>query len=249
MLFMDGNTRIDMQDVSFEGSGMRIVNGFSLQVPRGQSVAFVGSSGSGKSTVLKLAAGLLLPVSGEIFFDGKSVHNMNRAETLAFRKKSGFVFQNAALWANQSILQNLELPLKIHFPGYTEEDRHSRIMKLLSLTGYSKGLHIRPASLSSGEQKIIAFVRSFLCSPEILFLDEWEESLDDKNVRSLLKIIKDWKTEGKTLLFVSHNASVIQELADRICVIKNGSLEEDSSCSIFFQKNYNKDLIDRGVDT
>lgn len=244
---MDRDIRIEMRDVCFEGSGIELVRDFSLRIERGQSVAFVGSSGSGKSTVLKLAAGLLLPSSGKVFFDGKSVHDMNRAENLWFRKMSGFVFQNAALWANQTIFQNLELPLKIHFPDYSEKDRMDRISELLSLTGYTKELHIRPARLSAGEQKIIAFVRAFLCFPEVLFLDEWEESLDDKNVGRLLAVIKDWKNKGRTLVFVSHNSSVIHELADVLYVIKNGNVAEKKVLRDFLPEGYNMDAADKGM--
>lgn len=220
------NIRIEMQNVFFRTATHEMVNALSFRAMRGQSVAFVGAPGSGKSTVLKLAAGILLPNSGKVLFDGVPIHHMTRGENLRFRGRCGFQFQNAALWANQSIMQNMELPAKIHFPDESEKERTERIHNCLSLVGYTKSTGIRPAELSTGEQKLVAFARAFLCSPEILFLDEWEESLDHKSVQRLLKIIQEWKTETKTLLFVSHNAVILRELADDICVIKNGGIAE-----------------------
>ncbi|ULQ59057.1 ATP-binding cassette domain-containing protein [Brucepastera parasyntrophica] len=215
---------IELQNVSFSAQNLQIVQNISHKFEEGKTTALVGPSGGGKSTVLKLAAGLLLPTEGAVTFRGKDVSVMSRAQNLAFRKASAVVFQDSALWANQSLRQILELPLKIHFPHMTYEARTARITQVLSETGYKKELDIRPSQLSMGEQKLIAFARAMLCDPSLIFLDEWTESLDESAGNRLVKIIKQKKKEEKTIIFVSHDFRVIEDLADYICMIIDGRL-------------------------
>jgi ABC-type transporter Mla maintaining outer membrane lipid asymmetry ATPase subunit MlaF len=107
---------IALKQISFSAQDDVIVNDVSFEFEEGKTTALIGPSGGGKSTVLKLSAGLLVPTRGDVCFRGKSITAMNRAQTLDFRRQSAFVFQDSALWANQTLLQILEMPLKIHFP-------------------------------------------------------------------------------------------------------------------------------------
>jgi len=213
---------IEMKNVSFSAQGRQIVKGFSHEFAPGKTTALIGPSGSGKSTILKLSAGLLVPDEGQTFFRDRNIFAMNRQENLDFRKEASMVFQDSALWANQNLQQILELPLRIHFPEMSAPERNKRIKEVLEKVEYSRDLTIRPAQLSMGEQKLIAFARAIICQPTLLFLDEWTESLDDKSARRLLKIVMDHEAAGNTVIIVSHDFHVIKSLADDIILIREG---------------------------
>ncbi|MCL2070463.1 MAG: ATP-binding cassette domain-containing protein [Treponema sp.] len=213
---------IEMKNVSFTAQNRLIVKNFSFQFEEGKTTALVGPSGSGKSTVLKLSAGILVPSVGEVYFRGREIFAMNRQEILDFRRGASVVFQDSALWANQSLYQILELPLKIHFPDMAVAEREKRMKEVLGEVGYKRSLSIRPAQLSMGEQKLIGFARAFMCRPELLFLDEWTESLDETGAHRLIQLVQRHQQDKKTIIFVNHDFRIIKNLADNILMILDG---------------------------
>jgi ABC-type multidrug transport system ATPase subunit len=213
---------IEMKNVSFVAQNRLIVRDFSHQFEEGKTTALVGPSGSGKSTVLKLSAGLLVPTSGEISFRGRDIFYMDREETLSFRREGAVVFQDSALWANQSLYQCLELPLRIHFPKITARERENRIQTVLDEVGFRRDLSVRPSALSMGEQKLIAFARAMICRPTLLYLDEWTESLDDSAAQRLLQLVRRQQQEDHTIIFVSHDFRIIKSMADYVLMILGG---------------------------
>jgi ABC-type multidrug transport system ATPase subunit len=215
---------LELKNAAFLTQGREIVRDFSWAYSEGKSFALLGPSGGGKSTVLKLSAGLLVPSRGEVCFRGKSIAAMNRRENLEFRKEGAVVFQDSALWANQDIQQILELPLQVHHPEMSARDRSGRVREVLGMVGYRKETDIRPAMLSMGEQKLIAFARALICQPRLLFLDEWTESLDDRSAQRLINLVRSHKIQGHTIIFVSHNLEVIRDLADMALLIAGGEL-------------------------
>ena len=200
---------LEMQNTSFYDGLTSVVNDVSLTIEKGSVTAFLGEPGGGKSTVLKLLSGVIVPTRGKVLFDGKDIPSMNSKDNLAFRKRMAFMFQNSALWANQSLYQNLELPLKLHFPDLLPEQLDARIKEVAQLVEFYKPLSLRPAALSTGEQKRIAFARALICKPEILFLDEPTESLDEKTAMLFIKILTEFCSQGNTLVYVSHDYAFI----------------------------------------
>jgi ABC-type multidrug transport system ATPase subunit len=215
---------LDLKEISFTAQGARIVRGVSLEFEEGKTTALAGASGCGKSTLLKLSAGLLLPSGGEVLYKGRNIHAMNRAQTLEFRRETSFVFQDSALWANQNLYQILELPLRVHFPLLSPKEREQRINEVIREVGYTRNLHIRPAALSMGEQKLIAFARAVICRPSLMFLDEWTESLDDASAGRLVSLVKQRKLDNNTIIFVSHNLEIIKSLAQTVILLAGGSV-------------------------
>jgi ABC-type multidrug transport system ATPase subunit len=215
---------IELNNICFSAQGRRIVRDLSFCFEEGQSAALIGPSGSGKSTVLKLAAGLFPPNEGEVLFRGKNIARMDRQEDLSFRRESAVVFQDSALWANQSLFQTLELPLRVHFPQMSKKEREERIEAVVAEVGYRKELGIRPAELSMGEQKLLGFARALICRPRLLFLDEWTESLDQNAARRLIDLVKKLKDKGISIILVSHNIQIIHELADIAIMILGGQI-------------------------
>ena len=213
---------IEMKNAGFSAQDRKIVQGVTTDFSTGKTTAIVGPSGSGKSTVLKLSAGLLVPDQGEVLYNGKNIALMNRSDNLEYRRDSAFVFQDSALWANQELFQILELPLRIHFPEMNKKDRAGRIKEVTAEVGYRKDLHIRPARLSMGEQKLIAFARAMLCKPTLLYLDEWTESLDETSADRLINIVKQKQKDNATIIFVCHDMRIIKDLADYVVVVVDG---------------------------
>ena len=200
---------LEMKNVSFYDDLTPVVRDTSLSIEKGSVTALLGEPGGGKSSVLKLLAGIMIPTSGSVLFEDRDFSRMSNKENLAFRKRSAFMFQNSALWANQSLYQNLELPLKIHFPKIPPEQIKDKIEEAAKLVDFTKPLSLRPAALSAGEQKRIAFARALICEPEILFLDEPTESLNEKTAALYIKILKEFNNKGNTLIYVSHDYNFI----------------------------------------
>ena len=236
---------IELKNVSFIAQNRLIVRNFSHQFEEGKTTALVGPSGSGKSTVLKLSAGLLVPNEGEVSFRGRDVFTMTQEQTLSFRREASMVFQDSALWANQTLYEILDLPLRIHFPHMSLPERENRIQVVLREVGYKRDLSIRPSLLSMGEQKLIAFARAMMCRPKLLFLDEWTESLDDSAAKRLIQIVERHQQEQNTVIFVSHDFRIIKSLADKVLMILGGQaflslsreqMEEDEELSRYVER-------------
>ena len=215
---------VNMQNVSFSAQDRKIIDDLSFSFEEGKITALVGPSGCGKSTILKLAAGLIVPQKGEVLYNGTVIATMSRKENLNFRFNSAFVFQDSALWANQSLFQILELPLLIHYPKMKKPEREKRIEEVIGIVGYKKDLNIRPAQLSMGEQKLLAFARAIMCSPSLLFLDEWVESLDENSAARLIKLVKKHKSEGGSVIFVCHDMRIINDISDIVVMVLGGQI-------------------------
>jgi ABC-type multidrug transport system ATPase subunit len=238
---------IELKNVSFRAQGMTVVHDVSLRFEEGRTTALVGPSGGGKSTVLKLSAGLLVPSSGMACYRGRDISAMSRTQNLEFRREASVVFQDSALWANQSLYQILELPLRVHYPAMPKNEREKRIREAAAEVGYKRDLLIRPAMLSMGEQKLIAFARAMLCRPSLLFLDEWTESLDDEGAGRLIMIVKRLQEERKTIVFVSHDLRIIKNLADNIIMVVNGVLSLELTKDQIIADDDMAQLLERGI--
>lgn len=218
------NGIIELRDVSFSAQNRKLVRDISYSFEEGKITALVGPSGCGKSTILKLSSGLLVPDRGEVLYKEMVVAHMNRKENLEFRQNAAVVFQDSALWANQNLFQILELPLRIHFPKMTRTEREKHIEAVIAEVGYKKDLGIRPAQLSMGEQKLIAFARATICRPKLLFLDEWTESLDESAAQRLINLVKKHNSKGGTVILVSHDMNIINDISDIVVMILGGQI-------------------------
>jgi ABC-type lipoprotein export system ATPase subunit len=221
---MEEEPAVALKKVSFAAQSAVIVQDVSISCREASATALVGPSGCGKSTVLKLSAGLLVPSGGVVYFRGRDIASMNRAQNLNFRREAAVVFQDSALWANQNLNQILDLPLRLHFPGMSARQRTERIVEAAAEVGYKRNLAVRPANLSVGEQKLIAFARAMICGPNLLFLDEWTESLDDDAAQRLITLVRKFKAAGKTIIFVSHDIRLIASRADCVIMIRDGQV-------------------------
>lgn len=219
-------------DVKFSSRNKQIINGITLSVERGSVIGLLGQSGSGKSTLLKLLSGILVPSAGKILYDGIDIQLMSNVQNKMFRRKCSFVFQDSALWANQDIQQNLNLPLQTHNPLMSQKDRLDAIHEICNIVGYTRPLNLRPVDLSAGEQKKVAFARALINKPDVLFLDECTESLDRKGTALIIKLLLDFKEKGNTIIYVSHNSTFISEMQGTLYEIEDGFLKTEGKDEI-----------------
>jgi phospholipid/cholesterol/gamma-HCH transport system ATP-binding protein len=215
---------IELRSIRFVRGGYEVLHDFSLSLESGETLFAMGGAGAGKSVLLKTAAGISLPVEGEVFFRGKSLARMSPREEAAFRKASGFVFQDAALWANQSLYDNLALPLRLHEPRWSKADIERAVRRAVELVGYSEDLRVRPAELSSGERKLVGLARALVLDPELLFMDDPTAGLDEASAARVPDIVEALKKRGRSILVSSAVSEFASRCADSIAVLIGGSL-------------------------
>lgn len=215
----------DVQNIGFSQGGKTIVDDVSLQIEKGSVTGFLGKSGCGKTTLIKLISGILVPTGGKSIFEDHDIQTMSKNRNLKFRKKCSFVFQDSALWANQDILQNMNLPLKIHNPKMSAADMNAVIADALAKVHFKRSLNLRPADLSAGEQKKVAFARAIITEPEILFLDEVTAALDVFGCELIFDILEDFLKKGNTIVYVSHNKDFVKAFPGQLHIIEEGKLK------------------------
>jgi putative ABC transport system ATP-binding protein len=202
------------------------LRGISLSVSAGEFVAIMGSSGSGKSTMLHLLGALDRPTSGQVIIDGVTVSDLDEEEaTLTRRAKTGFVFQFFNLIPLLSVAENVALPFLI--AGETLAERRERVDELLALVGLSDKAAHRPDQLSAGEQQRVAIARALAPSPAILLADEPTGNLDFTTGTEILDLLwSSCERLGQTVVLVTHDARAAA-YADRVLVVRDGRLRDE----------------------
>ena len=199
---------VELREISFLSDDFEILQDVTITFPGGKSTVVIGPSGCGKSTLLKVAAGLHIPDKGKLLIGGKDFFKLSEIEVKKIRKQNGFVFQDSALWANRTMYQNLSIPLEFHFPTLSKKEIGLRVMRLLAKTGLDKQSHLRPEQLSSGEQKVVSFLRALVLKPALFFMDEPTLSMDEDKVVIIYDMIRELKDSGCTLIAVTHALSI-----------------------------------------
>jgi peptide/nickel transport system ATP-binding protein len=239
---------VEMIDVRKTYSGRRslfrasepfvAVEGSSLTIERGQTVAIVGESGSGKSTT----AGLLLkiedPTSGEIIFDGQNVNRLTGRDLLAFRKRVQPVFQNpySSLDMRYTVRQSIEEPLLIHRIG-TAAERKRRVDQLLDQVALPASIaQQRPNEISGGQSQRVAIARALALSPELMVLDEAVSALDVLVQAQILELLCQLQAElGLSYLFISHDLAVVRMISHKVYVMREGVIVETGTPERLFE--------------
>lgn len=204
---------------------VEILKGISITIPAGQFVAIVGASGSGKSTMLGLLAGLDTPSEGEIWLDGTPIHNLNETELASVRgRKIGFVFQSYQLIPTLTALENVLLPFELNLEGRGLD----KARELLRAVGLGDRMDHYPVQLSGGEQQRVALARAFVVNPPIVMADEPTGNLDSANGRLVLDMLLERNGHsGATLVLVTHDPEIASR-SDRQIVLRDGMIIEDS---------------------
>lgn len=206
--------RIELRNVTVELGGRPVLRDVGLDLTPGTLTAAVGRSGCGTSVLLKTAAGLAAPTRGAVLYDGRDHATLDEGERPRLQTRTGFMFQDAALWANMSLAANLDLPLQAKFPQLERDARRRLVDEALARTGFDRDLTRRPVELPLGEQKFVSFLRAVIPGPEALFLDEPLAGLDSRWAEVLLAWLAELRADGTTLLVGSRNGGLPTELVD-----------------------------------
>lgn len=202
-------------------------NGINLSIYRGEMVAIVGKSGSGKSTIMNIIGALDVPTTGEYYLDGKNVNSMDDDELAKIRnQKIGFIFQQYNLLPKMNLLENVELPLL--YAGVREKKRYELAMASLEKVGLSDKWRNKPNQLSGGQQQRVSIARALAGSPSLILADEPTGALDSRTSREVLDFLKQLNEEGNTIVIITHDNSIALE-AKRVVRIKDGQIIFDGT--------------------
>jgi putative ABC transport system ATP-binding protein len=206
---------------------IRAVDGISLQVRRGEFVALLGSSGSGKSSLLNLVAGLDRPTSGEVIVEDRDLAGLSREELAKHRLRTvGMVFQSFNLVARMTLAENVELPLR-----FAEVDRSQRpalTRHALERVGLGARITHRPSELSGGEQQRAALARALINQPKLLLADEPTGNLDSHTGTEIMNLIREFNQSlGMTIVMVTHERALAERYAKRMIFLADGKVMDD----------------------
>ncbi|WP_338950925.1 ABC transporter ATP-binding protein [Fusobacterium nucleatum] len=201
---------------------LQVLKNISFKVDKGEFLAIMGSSGSGKSTMMNILGCLDNQYEGRYILDGIDISKSNENELSEIRnKKIGFIFQSFNLLPRLTALENVELPLV--YSSIPKEERHKRANELLEMVGLKDRIHHRPNELSGGQRQRVAIARALVNNPSIILADEPTGNLDSKSEEEIIEILQKLNKMGKTIVIVTHEPS-IGEIAERKIIFKDGEI-------------------------
>jgi phospholipid/cholesterol/gamma-HCH transport system ATP-binding protein len=214
---------VELIEVHKSFDSTAVLRGVSLTLPKGETHVVMGGSGSGKTVMLRLTAGLIRPDSGRITLFGRSIERLSEEELLPLRRRLGYVFQGAALFDSLSVYENVAYSLREH-QRLREAAVHARVVHVLGLVGLSPEiLGLLPAELSGGMRKRVGIARAIAGEPEVLLFDEPTAGLDPTNSKLVVELIGALR-EGvcDTAMVVTHDLDVAKAIADRVSILMGG---------------------------
>lgn len=206
-------------------SEVRAVDGVSFKIEKGEFVAIVGQSGSGKSTCMNIIGALDVPTSGVYLLNGKDVSHYTDNQLAEIRNQTlGFIFQQYNLISKLNVYENVELPLL--YRNMPSEERKKRVMESLNKVGLKDRVNHMPNQLSGGQQQRVSIARALATHPSIILADEPTGALDSKTGREVLEFLKQLNEEGNTIVLITHDLGIAKE-AKRVIRIQDGKVMSD----------------------
>ena len=213
---------VELRDVRKSFDQKEVLRGVSLELREGTTLAVMGGSGAGKTVLLRIAAGLVRPDAGQVSLFGTRIERMREEAMLAVRKRSGFVFQGAALFDSLSVFENVAYPLREHTRMSLGEitDRVHRFLALVGMPGTDELL---PSELSGGMRRRVGIARALIMEPEVVFFDEPTAGLDPTNARLVAELIATLRTGVcHTAIVVTHDIEFANMVADQMAILHHG---------------------------
>ncbi|MBA2746331.1 MAG: ATP-binding cassette domain-containing protein [Flavisolibacter sp.] len=216
-------TVIEVKDLNKAFGDNKVLQGFNLELKKGENLVVLGKSGSGKSVLIKCIIGLLAPDKGSIHVLGESIPDLNESELDKIRVQIGFLFQSNALYDSMTVRDNLEFPLRRHWMQNATQDVDEMVMEALSDVGLVHTVDMMPIELSGGMRKRIALARTLILKPGIILYDEPTTGLDPITAREISELIVDIQKKYKaSSLIITHDMRCVEITADRVIILVNG---------------------------
>lgn len=213
---------IKFQQVTKKYAGnITALNCLSFDVDKGELVFLAGHSGAGKSTILKLIAGIEVANSGNVIVNNIDLGKITQNNRTFVRQHIGFVFQDHKILFDRNVFDNVRLPLDI-IGDYAEKEIQSRVIKALESVGLEHKIHSQPEQLSGGEQQRLCIARAVVHQPKILIADEPTANLDRANALKILELFKQFHKAGVTIVISAHDESILNDYGKRIIRLSNG---------------------------
>lgn len=204
---------------------VRALDHVNLEIDRGEFVAIIGQSGSGKSTFMNMLGCLDIPTSGKYYLNGTDVSTMSDNElSLVRNKEIGFIFQGFNLIPNLTAVENVELPLI--YRGIDKKERRKLATEALEMVGLSHRICHKPSEMSGGQQQRVAIARAIAAKPPVILADEPTGNLDSASSKEILNILKNLHKDGRTVILITHDDGIAAR-AKRVVRIMDGKIESD----------------------
>jgi polar amino acid transport system ATP-binding protein len=216
---------VDLKDVVKRYGTNTVLNGVSLAVEKGEIIAIIGRSGSGKSTMLRCVNGLEPIQGGTVAFDGTIVNDPN-TDLRKLRQHVGIVFQSFNLFPHLSVEKNITLAPKV-VKGIAPAEARTLAETVLRKVGLAEKIDAWPDQLSGGQQQRVAIARSLAMSPQLMLFDEITSALDPELVGEVLKTLEEMAREGMTMMLVTHEIGFARKVADRVVFMHQGRIWEE----------------------
>ncbi|HTE38582.1 MAG TPA: amino acid ABC transporter ATP-binding protein [Reyranella sp.] len=216
---------VDLKDVVKRYGTNTVLNGVSLAVEKGEIIAIIGRSGSGKSTMLRCVNGLEPIQGGTVAFDGTVVNDPN-TDLRKLRQHVGIVFQSFNLFPHLSVEKNITLAPKV-VKGIAPAEARTLAETVLRKVGLAEKIDAWPDQLSGGQQQRVAIARSLAMSPQLMLFDEITSALDPELVGEVLKTLEEMAREGMTMMLVTHEIGFARKVADRVVFMHHGKIWEE----------------------
>ena len=216
---------LEVKNLKKHFEDLNVLKGVSFSLEKGQVLAIIGSSGGGKSTLLRCLNFLETPDEGEIIVNGKQLLSSSEEEVRQNRLHFGLVFQNFNLFPQYTVLENVTLAPNLLKKGTTAENKE-KALDLLNQVGLSEKVNAYPYQLSGGQQQRVAIARALALNPEVLCFDEPTSALDPELTGEVLRVIRGLKSENTTMIVVTHEMGFAKSVADVVIYMADGVIEE-----------------------
>lgn len=221
---------IEINDLCKSFGDNAVLNHFNLTLHKGESVAVLGKSGSGKSVLIKCIIGLLKPEEGTIYVFGQNIPELKHNELDKIRVKVGFLFQSNALYDSMTVRENLQFPLRRHSIKLDKKEEEILLKEALENVGLLHTIDMMPIELSGGMRKRIALARTLILKPDIILYDEPTTGLDPITGGEISELmVKVQEKYNTTSLIISHDMKCIRKTADRIVILMDGKAYADGT--------------------
>ncbi|MFT8557111.1 MAG: methionine ABC transporter ATP-binding protein [Liquorilactobacillus hordei] len=227
----------------FEGNkknrNIKVLEDVNLSISKGSIFGIIGYSGAGKSTLIRCINGIETPSRGDVYFEETKINRISNIELRRRRKEIGMIFQQFNLMPSRTVFENVELPIKYSNKSKTEIKQ--KVNKLLELVGLPEKADTYPANLSGGQKQRVAIARALVNDPKILLCDEATSALDPQTTVDILNLLKNLNEDlGITIIVVTHEMQVIEDLCEYVAVLDRGRIVEQGDVYSIFSDPHNE---------